>query len=197
MKRYPTVKEYIMGHPEHLASLEELRAIMLSTELVECVKWGGPCYTIGGKNVVGIGAFKSYVGIWFFQGVFLKDPNGVLVNAQEGVTKALRQWRFNSVEEIDSKLIVRYVEEAIANEKAGKKVKPLKKPLIIPIELQKELGASAQLLMCYDSLSLSCKREYAEYISEAKREETKAKRLDKIIPMITEGKGLNDKYKKS
>ncbi|MBL4653543.1 MAG: DUF1801 domain-containing protein [Flavobacteriales bacterium] len=197
MKTFATVNEYIIAHPEHQAALELLRKILLSTELEECVKWGAPCYTVGGKNIIGVASFKSYVGLWFHQGVFLKDAQKVLINAQEGTTKALRQWRFNSIEEIDAKQVLEYVKEAINNEKAGKKVKPQKKPLVIPIELQKELSYSAQLLECYDKLSLTCKREFVEYISEAKRNETKVKRLAKIIPMILESKGLHDKYKKS
>lgn len=184
----------MLGHPEHMAALELLRETLLSTELEECVKWGAPCYTIGGKNVIGVAAFKSYVGLWFHQGVFLKDERQVLVNAQQS-TKALRQWRFSSVEEIDSKLVLQYIKEAIANEKAGMKVKAQRKPLIVPSELQKQLDSSSSLANCYGALSHSSKREYAEYITEAKREETKLKRLDKIIPMILKGSGLNDKYR--
>ena len=92
-----------------------------------------PTYTLGGKNVIGIGACKSYSGIWFFNGVFLKDKQKKLINAQEGVTKALRQWRFSSVDEIEPELIKAYIDEAINNQQAGKTIKPAKnKPLILP-----------------------------------------------------------------
>jgi uncharacterized protein YdeI (YjbR/CyaY-like superfamily) len=83
-----------------------MREILCSTELKETIKWGTPVYTINDKNIVGLGSFKSYVGLWFYQGVFLKDEAGVLINATEGITKAMRQWRFNSVEEIDDRLIL-------------------------------------------------------------------------------------------
>lgn len=71
--------------------LEILKSIINTTELVETTKWGGPAYTINGKNILGIGSFKNFFTIWFFKGVFLKDEAGVLVNAQEGTTKSLRQ----------------------------------------------------------------------------------------------------------
>jgi uncharacterized protein YdeI (YjbR/CyaY-like superfamily) len=106
-----------------------LRGIIAQTELEEMTKWGGPVYTINKKNVVGIGGFKDYVAVWFWNGVFLKDEQKLLVNANEGVTKGLRQWRFTSKEEIakNEKLILQYMQEAIANEKAGLSIKPEKK----------------------------------------------------------------------
>lgn len=76
-------------------------------------------YTINNKNVVSIGAFKSHCGIWFFQGALLNDAHRVLQNAQEGKTKAMRQWRFNKDSTIDAELIHLYVQEAIENEKKG------------------------------------------------------------------------------
>src|SRR5687768_7537380 len=92
------------------AEIELLKSILSKTILVETTKWGAPTYIFNGKNVLGIGGFKSYVGIWFFHGALLKDPSGKLVNAQEGVTKVLRQWRFGSASEIISheKLILQY-----------------------------------------------------------------------------------------
>ncbi len=89
-----------------------LRAIVLKTELMETTKWGGEVYTVNNKNVLGLGSFKNYFALWFFNGVFLKNEAKVLVNANEGVTKGLRQWRFTTVAEIDEKLILRYIEMA-------------------------------------------------------------------------------------
>ncbi len=195
MKMAKTPEEYFDSVPDHLDILKKLRSILLSTELEEKMKWGIPTYCLKNKNVAGIGAFKAYAGIWFFNGVFLKDEAGVLINAQEGKTKGLRQWRFESLDDIDDQLLLTYIEEAIQNQKEGKEIKPEKKPLIIPDELKEALASDSQLSETFESLSLSCKREYAEYIEEAKREETKHKRLKKIIPMIMDKVGLNDKYK--
>ncbi len=93
--------------------IEQLHAIIRKTPLVETTKWGGPVYTYNNKNVLGIGGFKSYFGIWFYNGVFLKDEKKLLINANEESTKSLRQMRFNSVNEIDEKLILAYIKEAI------------------------------------------------------------------------------------
>ena len=108
-----TVEQYIDNADQWRDELMQLRRILTSTRLEESVKWGAPCYTFGGKNVVGIGAFKSYVGLWFFQGALLSDPDGVLINAQTGKTKAMRQWRFTSAREIKTRAIRTYVTEAI------------------------------------------------------------------------------------
>jgi len=197
MKSFKTVEDYISSSNQWQNALVKLRDILLSTELEETVKWGVPVYTLAGKNIVGLAAFKSYVGIWFYQGTFLKDEKKKLINAQEGKTKALRQWRFNSIEEIDEDLVKAYVFEAIENQKQGKELKPArKKPVVIPPELENALNQNEALKLQFNDLSPSCKREYAEYITEAKREDTKLRRIDKIIPMIMEKAGLNDKYKK-
>lgn len=195
MKIAKTPEEYFAENPDFIDILEKLRALLAATELEEKMKWGIPTYCLKNKNVAGIGSFKSYAGIWFFNGSFLKDEANVLINAQEGKTKGMRQWRFSSVEEMDVNLIQRYIAEAIQNQKEGKEIKPEKKPLIIPDELKEALASNSLLSESFEALSLSCKREYAEYISEAKREETKYKRLEKITPMILEKVGLNDKYK--
>ena len=195
MKMAKTPEEYISWNEDYRPLLEKLRSILQSTVLEEKLKWGIPTYCLKNKNVAGIGAFKSYAGLWFFNGVFLSDPANVLINAQEGKTKGMRQWRFESVDEIDEKLVRSYIEEAIQNQKEGKEVKPEKKPLLVPDELKEALASDGLLSEVFDSMSLSCKREYAEYIAEAKRPETKQKRLEKIIPMIREKVGLNEKYK--
>ena len=196
MKRYTTVDEYLSDHEEWSDALNKLRNIMLNSGLEETVKWAAPTYTWKGKNIVGLAAFKKYVGIWFFQGGLLQDKAQMLINAQEGKTKAMRQWHFNSHHEIDEQLVGSYVQEAILNQQMGKKIKPDRnKPLNIPEELHGALSKDPNLAACFEEFTLSKKREFTTYIEEAKREETKIKRLEKIIPMILEKKGLHDKYR--
>ncbi len=175
--------------------LDLLKEIIAQTELVETTKWGAPVYVLNNKNVIGIGGFKSYFGIWFFNGVFLKDKDNVLVNAQEGVTKSLRQWRFNALEEVNKKEVLAYIIEAIENEKAGKVIKATTKEILISKELQLELESDNSLAEAFQKFSLAKQREFHEYIEEAKREATKLARIEKIKPLILENKGLNDKYK--
>ena len=175
--------------------LDLLKEIIAQTELVETTKWGAPVYVLNNKNVIGIGGFKSYFGIWFFNGVFLKDKDNVLVNAQEGVTKSLRQWRFNALEEVNKKEVLAYIIEAIENEKAGKVIKATTKEILISKELQLELESDNSLAEAFQKFLLAKQREFHEYIEEAKREATKLARIEKIKPLILENKGLNDKYK--
>jgi len=180
-----TVDQYIQKHPKWEEELDFLRLVIKKTKLEEHIKWGAPTYSFQNKNLVGLGAFKSYVGLWFFQGALLKDEDNLLINAQEGKTQAMRQWRFRSIHEMNSKDIFAYLKETIKNQKAGKEIKPQKKPLVIPNELQTALNADASLADSFEALSLTNKRD-----------DTKQKRLSKIIPMIGQGVGLNDKYKK-
>ncbi len=176
--------------------LELLYSIVRDTELEETVKWGGPCFTIGGKNVLGIGAFKSYVGIWFHQGVFLKDAKKVLVSASEGKTRALRQWRFQSKKEINPKLIKAYIVEAIENAKEGKELKPeAKKKSALPDELKSALKKDKKLNSMFLALTPFRQREYIDYILAAKQEKTRIARVEKSLPLIQDGKGLNDRYR--
>ncbi len=195
MEMSKTVEEYLEKNPEYTKELTKLREIIHKTELVETVKWGIPTYTINGKNVVGIGAFKSYAGLWFFQGSFLKDPQNLLINAQEGKTKGMRQMRFENAEHIDERIVKEYLLEAIENQKQGKEIKPEKKKLVIPDELKEALSTDSQLAEAFDELTPGKQKEYAEYIHEAKQAKTKLTRLEKITPMIKSGVGLNDRYK--
>ena len=195
MEMVKSVEEYIEKQEVYGEALEILRDILNSTELQETVKWGMPTYTINKKNVIGISAFKSHFGIWFFNGVFLTDPHQILKNAQEGKTRGMRQLRFTSVDQIDHNIVLDYALEAIENQKRGLEIKPEKKPLIIPDELQKVFSENNELAAIFDSLTLTKKREFAEYVSSAKRAETRQKRLEKIIPMILNNIGLNDKYR--
>lgn len=193
-----SVDSYLNKHSNWQQELKTLRNLVNEHKMKETIKWGAPVYELEGKNIVGLSAFKAYVGLWFFQGALLEDKADKLMNAQEGKTHAMRQWRFSTLSEIEENadLIHAYVNEAMSNQRAGREIRPkVGKPLLVPAELQKCLDEDTQLKEAFGSLSLTKKREFAEHITMAKREETKAARLEKIIPMIKEGLGLNDKYK--
>ncbi|NRA92292.1 MAG: YdeI/OmpD-associated family protein [Psychroserpens sp.] len=197
MKKVSSVEEYIENHSNFEEGLSILREIMNNTELSETLKWSAPTYTVNGKNVIGLGAFKHHFGVWFFNGVFLKDEQNILVNAQENKTKALRQMRFESAADINKDLVLAYVKEAIENQKLGREIKPTSntKAIDIPSELQTVFDSNPELKSGFDSLTPGKQREYCNYISEAKREATKLSRIEKIKPMILSGIGLYDKYK--
>ncbi|UJP64927.1 YdeI/OmpD-associated family protein [Mongoliitalea daihaiensis] len=176
--------------------LSALQGLLNETELTPLIKWGIPVYCHEGQHVVGLAGFKNFVCLWFYQGVFLSDPDRVLLNAQEGKTRALRQWRFTDSSEINPEQIRTYLAEAIAHAKEGKKLAPVPAgEIIVPEILEKAFQSSQELQSAFDQLTPGKQREYIEYLNQAKRDATKQSRLEKITPMILEGKGLNDQYK--
>lgn len=178
--------------------IEFMKSLLNSfAELSPTVKWGADVYTFNGANVVSFGGFKHFFSVWFYNGVFLEDSLGVLVNASEGKTKSLRQWRFSGVNEMDAAKIKAYVEEAIQIEKKGMKIVPAKfEPEPLPAILLQKIKENNTLQKAFYKLTPGRQKEYALYLKEAKQENTRVTRLNKIIPLILEGKGLFDKYKK-
>lgn len=173
-----------------------LRSEVLKTPLEERLKWGAPVYTINGKNVLGIMAFKNHFGLWFFNGALLRDPHNKLETAQEK-TKGMRHLRFRSIDEIDLKLVAAYVAEAIENQLNGLEIAPdRKKATPVPSLLQDALDGDNALNKKFNAFSPYKQREFCEFIETAKLDKTKINRLQKILPMIREGTGLNDKYRK-
>jgi uncharacterized protein YdeI (YjbR/CyaY-like superfamily) len=172
-----------------------LKSILDKTELKETTKWGGPVYVYNKKNVIGIGGFKDYFTIWFFNGVCLKDEKKKLLNAQEDKTKSLRQWRFTSKDQVNEKEVLEYIAEAIENEKQGKIIKPSKKEAIISELLENEMSKNPALKEAFKKFSPYKQYEFLEYIESAKQEKTKLSRIEKVVPMILNNIGLNDKYR--
>lgn len=196
MKKIHNVDEFIANASEWRGELSRLRTLVLACGLTETIKWGSPCYVSNGCNVVGIGAFKSYFGLWFFQGALLADRAGVLMNAQPGKTQAMRQWRMHSAQDIKPVLIKRYVTEAAALALSGKRVPPKRgRSLVLPPELEAVLARRTAVARAFGKLRPGQQREYAQFVGDAKRLDTKQRRIDRILPLITAGVGLNDKYR--
>ncbi|MFK8060124.1 MAG: YdeI family protein [Polaribacter sp.] len=193
----PKVDDYIAIHTKWQKELKVLRTVLLELALEEDIKWGIPAYIHKRKNILGLSAFKNYCGIWFHHGVFLKDEANILINAQKDKTLGMRQMRFISLDEIDTELVKLYVLEAMSNSEAGKEIKPKRntKPVVIPEELKIELSKNIQLKYLFNEFSKSKQREFCDYILSAKRDNTKQTRIAKIIPMILNKVGLNDKYR--
>lgn len=179
-----------------IKELKHIASIINKAPLEKTIKWGAEVFTYNGKNVVSYGGFKNYFTIWFYNGVFLEDTYKVLVNAQEGKTKSLRQWRFTSMAEIDEKKILEYIKEAIEIEKKGLKIKPERFSVVpLPQLLEEVFKKDKALKTAFEKLTPGKQKEYALYINEAKQETTKLNRLEKMKPLILQGIGLNDKYK--
>jgi uncharacterized protein YdeI (YjbR/CyaY-like superfamily) len=173
---------------------EKLRAIILDCDLTEELKWGQPCYTHEGKNILLIHGFKDYCAILFMKGALLEDAKGILIQQTANVQSA-RQIRFTKVSEIVKlKTVLKsYIHEAIEVEKAGMKVE-LKKTTEyeIPEEFQTRLKKSAALKKAFFALTPGRQRAYLLYFSAAKQSKTREARVEKSVPVILKGKGLND-----
>ncbi|ALR30384.1 hypothetical protein ATE47_07540 [Chryseobacterium sp. IHB B 17019] len=173
---------------------EKLRAIALDTGLEEELKWGCPCYTYQEKNIFLIHGFKEYCAILFFKGALLNDTDNILIQQTENV-QAARQIRFTSLKEIVDleKVIKTYMYEALEVEKSGIKV-PMKKTkeFEMPEEFQKRLDENLLLKEAFEGLTQGRQRAYLLYFSSAKQSKTREARIEKYIPEILNGKGLND-----
>lgn len=176
------------------AAFEGLREILLESGLTEELKWGHPCYTLDGKNVALIHGFKEYCAILFHKGALLKDPKGILIQQTANV-QAARQARFTSVREVEklAKTLAAYLREAMANERAGRKV-PLKRTedFELPEELRSAIAANAKLKKAFSALTPGRQRAYLLHFSQPKQSKTRVARVEKHIPRILEGLGLDD-----
>ena len=153
----------MMKEAQWQSEMEFMKSLMDSiVELTPKVKWGTDVYTLDGANVVSFGRFKHFFSVWFYNGVFLEDRLGVLVNASEGKTKSLSQWRFTNVNEMDAATIKAYVEEAIQIKKKGMKIAPVKfKPEPLPEILLRQLEENKSLKEAFNKLSPGRQKEYA------------------------------------
>lgn len=192
-----SVKSYFDKQPaDHRAILLQLRKLIVGTEhpFVETLKWGAPTY-VGKKNVCSLVAFKNHVALWFHQGALLSDPNHLLV-ASTGKTKAMRQIKFSSLLELNSAEIMQLVENAFQLDAQGLKVKHEEKPELVPTETVKSFLEENQLWEAFCNLSKGHRNEYIEYINEAKRDETKQRRMLKMKSLLSQNLDLNAKYRK-
>jgi uncharacterized protein YdeI (YjbR/CyaY-like superfamily) len=176
--------------------IEKLRTLVLDCGLDEELKWGCPCYTYHGNNIVLIHVFKNYCALLFFKGALLHDANGILIQQTKNVQSA-RQIRFTSLQEIVKlKTIIKtYIFEAIEVEKAGLKV-VLKKTTEYPMpdELKNKLAKMPALKTAFNALTPGRQRGYIFYFSQAKQAKTREARIEKCVPLILSGKGLDDEY---
>lgn len=190
----PKVDDFLAREKQWQTEFRRLRAIILECGLVEELKWGQPCYTQDGKNVVLMHGFKEYCALLFHKGALLKDPKKILIQQTENVQSA-RQIRFAGLAEIDklAKTITAYVKEAVEVEKAGLKVE-LKKTsdYAMPEELKRRLDGDRALKLAFEALTPGRQRGYMYYISQAKQAATRESRVEKCVPKILEGLGWDD-----
>ena len=190
----PKVNFFFDNATQWKEEFEKLRAIALSTELVEDLKWGCPCYTYEGKNIFLIHGFKDYCAILFFKGALMKDPDHILIRQSENV-QAARQIRFTELQQIVDleKNLQAYMFEAVEIEESGAKVEMKKtQEFEMPEEFQYQLDNNSILKEAFESLTPGRQRAYLLHFSSAKQPKTREARIEKCIPQILIGKGLND-----
>jgi uncharacterized protein YdeI (YjbR/CyaY-like superfamily) len=173
---------------------QELRDLALSFDLTEELKWGCSCYTLGKNNVFLIHGFKNYCALLFMKGAIMKDPKSILVQQTENVQSA-RQIRFADHTEILNKksIIKAYIKNAIEVEKSGIRVKMKKTTEFkMPEEFQTALNEMSELKAAFYKLTPGRQRGYLLHFSSAKQSKTRNERIEKCIPKILDGKGLED-----
>lgn len=190
----PKVEAYLANAKRWQAEQTALRAIAQECPLEEDFKWGCPCYTFNGSNVVLIHAFKDYCAYLFMKGALLKNSDGILVQQTENVQSA-RQIRFTSLDQI-KKLkpkLKAHILEAIEVEKAGLKVE-FKQATDYEVaeELQAEFDADASFKDAFQALTPGRQRGWLLHISSAKQSKTRTTRIEKAKPLIYEGRGFNE-----
>ncbi|WP_312016253.1 YdeI/OmpD-associated family protein [Bradyrhizobium liaoningense] len=175
------------------AEIAELQAILSGFDLKEERKWGKPCYTLDGKNVVIIQDFKEYCALGFFQGALLKDPKKLLV--QLGQVQAGRVMKFTGVEEIAAKTstIKAYLREAMAAAKAGLKVETKPRQLPVPDELKDKFRKDPKFKRAFEALTPGRQRGYLFHFTGAKQSATRTARIERAMPAIFEGRGFQER----
>lgn len=190
----PKVDFFFENAGQWQKEFEKLRTIALSTELTEDLKWGCPCYTYEGKNIFLIHGFKEYCALLFFKGALMKDPDHILIQQSKNV-QAARQIRFTEIQQIIDleKELQAYMFEAVEIEESGAKVEMKKtKEFEMPQEFQDKLDEDPVLKDSFESLTPGRQRAYLLHFSSAKQSKTREARIEKCIPQILDGKGLND-----
>ncbi len=190
----PKVDDYIGNLKNWQTEIALLRTIVLDCGLTEEFKWRTPCYSFQGKNIVLLGSFKEYCAISFLKGSLLQDANGILSKPGEN-SQAVRLIRFTDWEEIlkIKPIMKNYIHEAIELEKAGLKVNfKSNTELELVAELQKTLAENPVLKSAFEALTPGRQRAYNLYFSASKQSKTRETRIEKYIPRILDGKGIND-----
>ncbi|NNF10095.1 MAG: hypothetical protein HKN74_07415 [Acidimicrobiia bacterium] len=170
-----------------------LRPMLLGAGLTEEIKWGKPCYSHDGKNVVIVQEMSEFLALMFFKGALLADPEGVLED-QGPNSRSARRMTFRSTADVTrrSATIKSYLEEAIDVSEAGLQVAPPPELELVE-ELQARLAEDPALRAGFESLTPGRRREYNLHIGSAKQSATRHARIDKYAAKIAAGKGLRDR----
>lgn len=190
----PKVDAYFSRRDSWQEEFTRLRSILLDTGLSEDLKWGEPCYTLNGANIVLIHGFKDYCALLFFKGALMTDTAGVLIQQTKNV-QAARQIRFTSADEISGmeNVLKAYVAEAAEIERSGAKIDfKSTDEFAVPEEFQAKIDSTPSLKTAFEALTPGRQRAYLLHFAQPKQAKTRESRIEKAMPQILAGKGLND-----
>jgi uncharacterized protein YdeI (YjbR/CyaY-like superfamily) len=190
--RNPKVDAFVSRAKAWRGEMEKIRAVLLECGLDEDIKWGKPCFGFEGKNVAILQPFKAHCSLLFFKGALLKDTHGLLRSQGDNTQSALRL-EFTSEAQVKKAVLKSYVTQAVAAEQGGLKIDfKAKRELELPAELTQILKKDRKLAKAFDALTPGRKRSYVLHIAAAKQSKTRTARVEKCIPKILAGKGMND-----
>jgi len=191
--KHPKVEAFVSRAKAWQGEMQKLRSILSNCGLDEELKWGKPCFMFEGKNVAIIQPFKEHCSLMFFKGALLEDSHGLLRSQGENTQSAMRL-EFTSEAQVKKAIVESYVKAAIAAEKQGLKVDfKAKRELELPEELTQVLEKNRRLAKAFEALTPGRKRAYVLHFTGAKQSRTRSARIEKVIPMILAGKGMNDR----
>ena len=187
------VDAYIQRSTKWPAEMAALRAVLRASGLQEDIKWGTPCFSHDGHNIVIMQEMKDFLALMFFKGALLNDPAKILESQGPNSRSALRVC-FTSTDQVEqlADTIAAYVDEAITVEAAGLTVEPAP-ALELVSELTERLASDPELSAAFESLTPGRQREYNMHFSDAKQSATRVARIDKYAPKILAGKGMRDR----
>jgi uncharacterized protein YdeI (YjbR/CyaY-like superfamily) len=189
----PKVDAYLSRAKAWQGEIQKLRSLLVGCGLEEELKWGKPCFMFEGSNIAIIQPFKEHCSLLFFKGALLKDSHGLLRSQGENTQSALRL-EFTNEAQIKKTLLESYVKQAIAVEKAGLKVDfKAKRELELPEELTQILKKDNKLAKAFSALTPGRQRAYVMHFAGAKQSQTRSARIEKCVPQILAGKGMNDR----
>ena len=191
---HPDVDQFLEKEKNWKNEMKLLREILLESGLTEEFKWRQPCYTHMGNNIAILGSFKASCVVSFFKGVHLRDEAQILQFAGEN-SQTAKLLRFTSSSEIEKykHLIISYLREAVLLEEMGVKAKTDPTPAQpIPDELLTIWQQDKPFKKAFDALTPGRQRAYLMFFNAAKQSATRTDRINKYIPRILDGKGIND-----
>lgn len=174
--------------------LRFLRELVLECGLEEQIKWGVPCYSYQGKNILIVAAFREYAALSFFKGVLLQDSEKLLHFNGEN-SQSAKFFRFEKLSEISAlrDLVKSYIFEMIELENAGAKVnfKTIEE-FEVPEEFERKLNEDSALRAAFEALTPGRKRSYLHHFAQTKSPKTREARIEKCREKIFLGKGFNE-----